>query len=917
MPDQPLSRRDFLAGSAIAGTMIGAAAAPALAEGAAQPGKPEGDVLWLDGAPPATHEGQTWGYPWPRGTRYSQGGYRLSDEGGRAVPVQSWPLAWWPDGSIKWTAHAIPADGALGRKLKLEPGRPAAVAAAIAVTETKDAIEVANGPVRWRIGRSGDAIIRSATHGAREVLNAVQLVASAVDAVDDEGVATGRRTRTTAQIEKATVEQRGPVRAVVRIEGRHVGDGQQWLPFSLRLYFHAGSESVRVVHSLIFDGDPARSFICGLGLTGAVPMKDAAYDRHLRFAGEQGGLWGEAVMPLTGLRRDPGKAFREAQVAGRAVPPLDQMARPVRDTMQYIPQWGDFTLSQPNADGFAITKRTKPGHGWIDVDSAGRAPGLGYVGGASGGVAFAMADFWQRCPTRLDIRDAAGDTAHFTIWYYAPDAPPMDLRFYHDDMGMTDYATQNLGLDITYEDFEPGWGDARGIARTTEFRLWALPATPTRERLVAMAEGVVRPPRLLAPTTRAHETGMFGVWSLPDRSSPLAAKIEDRASRELDFYIGQVDQRRWYGFWNYGDVMHSYDVDRHVWRYDIGGFAWDNSELSSDLWLWTAFLRTGRADVFRMAEAMTRHTSEVDVYHLGRFVGLGTRHGVQHWGDSSKQPRIPNALFKRIYYYFTADERTGDLMRELLHSDETLQTVDIGRKVGARAPGSLPPGGTTAVQPAAPLPKGQVFMQFGTTWASLVSAWYTEWERTRDPHWRDRIVAGMETIAAMPKQWFAGGGPFDLKTGRFVGGGDRVSISHLNGVFGVWELSSEMLETIDVPAYREAWLDYCQYYNAPEAEFRAKTGAPGRGRGLTQAHSRYTAYAAVKRKDPALVKRAWAEFFGPGDRANRDQYRAGHRVEGAAVLKPVDEITGVSTNDAAQWGLAASANLALIGDRLG
>jgi hypothetical protein len=37
--------------------------------------------------------------------------------------------------------------------------------------------------------------------------------------------------------------------------------------------------------------------------------------------------------------------------------------------------------------------------------------------------------------------------------------------------------------------------------------------------------------------------------------------------------------------------------------------------------------------------------------------GLGTRHGVQHWGDSSKQPRISNAAYRRIYYYLTADER--------------------------------------------------------------------------------------------------------------------------------------------------------------------------------------------------------------------------------------------------------------------
>lgn len=917
MANAPFSRRDFLAGSALAGTMLGASPGDAFARvtqaGAA--GGP-GEIVWLDGQPPSSHEGQTWGYPWPRGTHYSEVGYRLLDGNGRSVPVQTWPLAWWPDGSIKWTAHAIPADMALTGPLRLEPGRPATVGDAVTVSERNGSIEIASGAVRWEVATGGDVLVRSASRNGRRVLEAVRLLAQSVDGVDDEGLGTGPRRDHVARIDKATVEQRGPVRAVVRLDGKHVGEGASWLPFSLRLYFYAGSDSVRVVHSLIFDGDPSKAFLCGLGLTGNVPMHDAAYDRHLRFAGEHGGLWGEAVLPLTGLRRDPGQAFREAQVVGHAVPPLGQMAATVRDKLQYIPQWGDFTLSQRTCDGFAITKRTAPGHGWIDVDSAGRAPGLGYVGGPSGGVAFAMADFWQRCPTRLDIRDAASDTARFTVWYHAPDAPPMDLRFYHGDMGMTDYVKQNLGLDITYEDFEPGWGDARGIARTTEFRLWALPATPERERLSAMAEGVATPPRLLAPTTRARETGMFGVWNLPDRSSPLAAKIEDRAKRELDFYIGQVDQRRWYGFWNYGDVMHSYDVDRHVWRYDIGGFAWDNSELSSDLWLWTSFLRTGRADVFRMAEAMTRHTSEVDVYHLGRFVGLGTRHGVQHWGDSSKQPRIPNALFKRIYYYFTADERTGDLMRELLDSGETLQTVDIGRKVNARAPGSLPPGGTSAVQQAAPLPKGQVFMQFGTTWASLVSAWYTEWERTRDAHWRDRIIAGMETIAALPKQWFAGGAPFDLKTGRFTGGGDTVSISHLNGVFGVWELTSEMLETIDVPAYREAWLDYCQYYNAPEAEFRAKTGAPGRGRGLTQAHSRYTAYAAFKRNDPVLAKRAWAEFFGPGDRANRNQYRAAHRVEGAAVLKPVDEITGVSTNDAAQWGLAASANLALIGDRL-
>lgn len=915
------SRRELLASSAAAGSLA-LMASPAQAQQGVAAGTaheplgssldPADDLVWLDGAPPVADEGQAWGQPWPRGTRYAKNGYHLELAGGAREAVQTWPLAWWPDGSIKWTGHATMANGAKGNSLRVRAGGTGA-AQTLRVSEGGDAITVTVGDTVWSVGRSGDALIRSAHIGSREVMQAVRLLASAQDKPDDEeGAPT--LSRWTGTVERAEVEQKGPIRAVIRLEGRHKGEAGDWLPFTVRLYFHAGSRCVRLVHSMIFEGDPAKRFIRGLGLEGAVPMRDELQDRHVRFAGENGGLWGEAVRPLTGLRRDPGKPFREAQVAGRAVPPIEQMAETVREKLQYIPAWGDFRLRQPNADGFSIIKRTGAGFGWIDVDTAGRSPGLGYLGGASGGVAFGMHDFWQRCPVGLDIAEAASETGRFTVWYHAPDAPAMDMRFYHDVMGMEDYPKQNLGLDITYEDYEPGWGDPSGIARTTEFRLWALPETPSRERLVEMGSLLASPPRLVPNVARVHSAGMFGPWEPVGSGGPRRTAIETRAKRELDFYIGQVEQRRWYGFWNYGDVMHSYDNDRHVWRYDIGGFAWDNSELSTDMWLWYGFLRTGRADVFRIAEAMTRHTGEVDVYHSGRFKGLGTRHGVQHWADSSKQPRISNAAYRRFYYYLTSDERCGDLMRGCLEGDYALQNVDIGRKVLHREGANKPPAGTGAVVNDAPLPEGQVFLQFGTSWGSLIAAWLTEWERTGDTRWRDRIVNGMRSIAAFPKGWLVGGATFDLKTGKFSGAGDTVGISHLNGVFGVFEITAELLELLDEPAYRDVWLDYCALYNAPAAEFLEKTGTPGKGRGLAQAHSRYTAYAAVGRKDPALAKRAWQEFFGAGDREGRDQSRPSHRVDGAAVLKPVDEIDEVSTNDAAQWGIAATVNLALIGD---
>ena len=40
--------------------------------------------------------------------------YALRAAGRRLVPLQSWPLAWWPDGSLKWTAHTLAPDARTG-----------------------------------------------------------------------------------------------------------------------------------------------------------------------------------------------------------------------------------------------------------------------------------------------------------------------------------------------------------------------------------------------------------------------------------------------------------------------------------------------------------------------------------------------------------------------------------------------------------------------------------------------------------------------------------------------------------------------------------------------------------------------------------------------------------------------------------
>jgi hypothetical protein len=519
----------------------------------------------------------------------------------------------------------------------------------------------------------------------------------------------------------------------------------------------------------------------------------------------------------------------------------------------------------------------------------------------SGGAAFGVRNFWQSHPAQLDVRGAGGDEAEVTMWLWSPEAPPMDLRPYHDGMGEDTYAKQLDALEITYEDYEPGFNTPHGIARTSELMLWALAATPARERLVELAEAVRAPGMVVCRPEYYHSIGLFGAcWGLPDRSNRRAAHIEDELDFYFDYYRKQVEQRHWYGFWNFGDVRHTYDADRHVWRYDVGGYAWDNSELSPDLWLWYSFLRTGRAEIFRMAEAMTRHTGEVDVYHLGRFRGLGSRHNVQHWGDSAKQVRISTAVYRRFYYYLTADERVGDLMHELLDCDERVAQIQPGRKVTRGGIDKRWPGN----------------ISFGTDWCSFAAAWLTEWERTGDTKWRDKILAGMKSIGEMPNGWFNSGGGYDPATGKLYPHNDRASASHLNAVFGAVEISAELLQLLDAPEYEKAWLQYCEVYNADPEEQRRLMGKTFQNGTLRQGHSRLTAYAAMRKKDPKLAARAWKEFRARGGEGDRNGELTTRRIEGPAVLNPIDEAAHVSTNGTAQFGLAAIQCLAWAGAAL-
>jgi hypothetical protein len=236
--------------------------------------------------------GMTWGIPWREGELRRDEALQLHRHNdGTAIPMQSWATAYWPDGSVKWTAHAA-ADLAGGTDaFSLMKGEAAAPEQTVTVRQTDETVQLDTGVMVCTLGKRGSRWLRSIVRGGIEVCSGGELVCLKESRSEASGVRTTREEPFESRVHRITVEQEGPVRAVVKIEGRHraaAGGSREWLPFSMRLYVYAGLETIRIVHTFYFDGNPNEDYIKGLGVRFTIPMRGVHYNRHVRFAGDSG-----------------------------------------------------------------------------------------------------------------------------------------------------------------------------------------------------------------------------------------------------------------------------------------------------------------------------------------------------------------------------------------------------------------------------------------------------------------------------------------------------------------------------------------------------------------------------------------------------------------------------------------------------
>ena len=56
------------------------------------------------------------------------------------------------------------------------------------------------------------------------------------------------------------------------------------------------------------------------------------------------------------------------------------------------------------------------------------------------------------------------------------------------------------------------------------------------------------PPLLVVSPQYMQSTGVFGAWTVQDRSTPFKKAVEDRLETGVEYYIRQQDQHHWYGY---------------------------------------------------------------------------------------------------------------------------------------------------------------------------------------------------------------------------------------------------------------------------------------------------------------------------------------------------------------------------------
>ena len=205
--------------------------------------------------------------------------------------------------------------------------------------------------------------------------------------------------------------------------------------------------------------------------------------------------------------------------------------------------------------------------------------------------------------------------------------------------------------------------------------------------------------------------------------------------------------------------------------------------------------------------------------------------------------------------------------------------------------------------------------RIGPDWLALVGNWMTEWERTGDKNWRDKIMQGVNSFAKMPSGFFSGEqGAFgyDPATKKMYQLNDTIGTIHLSVLMGGPEVVYELKDLLQDKNFDRMWLQFSKFYGSTPAEQMKEFGKTGRLGTLNPWYARMPGYVAKVTNEQRYADTAWNAFLSPG---TNGQFTP-RLVTGSNALKPLQEVKNISTNNTAQWCLNAIQLLEMAGDKM-
>lgn len=592
------------------------------------------------------------GIPFPQGALLSADHVRLLIDGAES-PCQVTQTAVWPDGSVKWLLLDFSVMPEQTVSLEYGPAvmrRP--VEGGVEITQSDNAVAIDTGCLYIRVDRDGSGFVdelrvdgRVMTETGdetdrRHILDFVH-VDETSDRPTNSATIAGTTDPSRVEIDTLTVEESGPLHAVILIRGRYlyqsVGSTIPALEergacaFSLRLHLWAGRTMLMAEHFFVYDGDPDADFVRQVGLR--LPLASVAEATTAAFETDHGLETCSLGNNACGLHQASADHFELWHT--------DQSNRPL------------------------VFKTGHQSRGWC------------HICGPSGGVAFGIRQLPEQYHKALHVDT---DTGRIDAWLWPPEAPTLDHRRYAREWGVgEDGAYESGPMPVNYHLAAKGTGKSHELLFI--FHTESTDPAAFREPFAAFE---ARPLVLAEPAWYA-DTQALGHYAAADEAA--FGDLEAVIRNPIEYLMTAQAQSRWYGFFDYGDVQTCYATFHHHdrWESDFGRWGWANGDQVGRLnyALMLQFLRTGDRRLFAFAEANMRHVHDVDATHTTAYpfkmgdtfrnlAGSVHRHNAQHWACPYVGSRGAHPVGAKIHYYVTGSGRSLDILDEVLALSERI-----------------------------------------------------------------------------------------------------------------------------------------------------------------------------------------------------------------------------------------------------